>query len=93
MFNKIGINIDLVDNEKFIDNLKNISVSDNKDILVGIINDLDENYNLDYAINVKIKSDITIKYLKSIGFEWDNIDEEYVIKFIESLKKVGFINF
>ena len=90
---KININIDIVSNEEFKKTIKSIANSKNNGILSGIINDLSSDYNLDYAINIKVKSDITIKYLKSIGFEWNKITEKYIINYVKKLKEIGFLEF
>lgn len=90
---KVNINIDIVSNDEFKKKIKEISNSKEKEILSGIINDLSDNFDLDYAINIIVKSDITKKYLKSIGFEWNKITEEYIINYIKNLKEIGFLEF
>lgn len=62
-----------------------------KDILSGIIYDLDDNKNLIYTSNIRLNSDFTEKYLNKLGFKWKNIDKEYIIRYMNYLKKIKFI--
>ncbi len=60
----------------------------NSNSLSGIINDLGPEKQLDYQSNIHILSDFTKAFLYSIGFEWPVIDDTYLIKYIEYLKKL-----
>ena len=88
----LGINIEFVDDEKFKQKIEDIANSDNKEILNGIINDLSEDSMLSYKTPVEVKSKYTCDYLKAIGFEWKEIDDRYVISYINYLRKVGFLD-
>lgn len=92
VLNKIGIKIDIVSDKLFIKRIEELIHSKNNQILNGIINDLDENNRLNYNTNVKVRSDYTKKYLKQIGFEWKDINENYLINYIKYLRKIGFLN-
>ena len=49
--------------------------------------------NLSYTTNIILKSDTTKKYLKNIGFNWPEINSNYVKKLInciELLRKGDF---
>lgn len=65
--------------------------NDRKDILSGIIYDLDENKNLIYTSNVRLLCNFTEKYLNKLGFKWKKIDKEYIIRYIDYLRKINFI--
>jgi len=65
--------------------------NDRKDILSGIIYDLDENKNLIYTSNVRLICNFTEKYLNKLGFKWKKIDKEYIIRYINYLRKINFI--
>ncbi len=65
--------------------------NDRKDILSGIIYDLDENKNLIYTSNVRLICNFTEKYLNKLGFRWKKIDKEYIIRYMNYLKKIKFI--
>ena len=72
--------------------ISNIIVNDSKnDILSGIIHDLDSDKNLIYTTNVRVEYQLSELYLKNIGFLWKNIDETYIIKYMNYFKKIGFI--
>ena len=62
-----------------------------KNILSGIIHDLDENKHLVYTSKIRLDSTFTEKYLNSIGFYWKNIDKSYIIKYISYFRKIKFI--
>jgi amino acid adenylation domain-containing protein/thioester reductase-like protein len=88
----INIHINVITNEEFSKYIGNIINNKQKSkVLVGIINDLNANNLLEYSNNIKIKSDLTIKYLKSIGFEWNNIDDDYVRNYIKYLIDINFL--
>lgn len=88
----MGINIDVIEEKEFSHLINKIMQnSKNEEKILGIINDLNEDNVIDYSTNIKIKSDITINYLKSIGFEWKKIDKKYIVKFIKYLIKIKFI--
>lgn len=62
-----------------------------KDILSGIIYDLDENKQLIYTSNIRLNCAVTEKFLQKIDFDWKCIDKDYIIKYMNYLKKVKFI--
>ena len=68
-----------------------LSDNNRKDILSGIIYDLDNNKNLIYTSNIKLNCNFTEKYLNKIGFKWKKIDKNYIIKYINYLKHINFI--
>lgn len=68
-----------------------LSDNNKKEILSGIIYDLDDNKNLIYTSNIRLNSNFTEKYLNKLGFKWKNIDKEYIIRYINYLKKIKFI--
>lgn len=89
----LGINIVVIEDNEFSNYIKKLfNEEKSSSKLVGIINDINAENSLDYSTNVEIKSDNTIKYLNSIGFEWKKIDKEYIQKYIEYLKDVNFLN-
>lgn len=86
--------IDVVSEDDFKTKVQNILQDDTqKDILNNLINDFDKNLNLSYKTNIILKSDLTKKYLKNIGFNWPEIDSDYVknlVTCIELLRKGDF---
>ncbi len=89
---KKGYMVKSLSNEKFINLVKNISKDKEKQkILVGIINDFTDNKDLIYNYTIKQTNEITQKYLKNLDFQWKNVDENYIIKLLDYMKKVKFI--
>lgn len=64
----------------------------NKDILSGIIYDLDDNKKLIYTYNVRLHADFTEQFLNKIDFNWKEIDSNYINKYMNYFKKINFIN-
>lgn len=64
-----------------------------KDIVSGIVQDLNKEKILVYTSNIRLNSEFTENYLKNIGFRWKKIDKNYIIKYINYFKKIGYINF
>ena len=91
--NKFYDKINIVDNEVFLKAIDKILVNPNdKDILSGLINDFDENRKIVYSSPVKIKSDFTVRYLNKIGFDWPDLKENYIIKFISFFNNLNLLN-
>lgn len=62
-----------------------------KSCLSGIIHDLDKNKHLVYTSNIKLNCDFSEQYLEKIDFKWLDINEDYLLKYIHYLNKIGFI--
>lgn len=90
----LGIKIRVITEEEF-SNLITKYMKDEKksEDISGIVIDLTRDNKLNYTTNTKIKSDFTINLLKKIGFMWPEIDQEYLIKYFNYLKKIKFLNF
>jgi thioester reductase-like protein len=54
-------------------------------------NDMDENGNLVYDSNIRIINDFTVQFLKRIGFEWTQIDFEYIKGYVEYFRDIGYL--
>ena len=71
--------IKVVSNEDFKNILnKDLQMSENKDTISHITNDLNKNKELVYFSNIKIKNEISKVFLDKIHFEWDKIDKKYI---------------
>ncbi len=93
-FATLGIELEAVSDKLFANITLGILNDDKqKDKLSGIIYDFDNNYRLIYTSNVRVKYDFSEKYLDAIGFNWKEIDSEYIIKYLKYFKKIGFIDF
>ena len=62
-----------------------------ENILKGIVNDIDENVGLTFTSTVQQKNINTNFYLDKLGFNWPNINREYIKKIIDYMKKNNYI--
>ena len=93
MVNKLGISLKIVSNNEFnsiIDSL--LQDKEKSSILSGIVRDFNDERKLIYESNIKIKSDFTKTFLENIGFEWPEIDINYLDKYIRYLSDIGYLN-
>src|SRR5699024_7962077 len=72
---KLNINIRSVDLETY--NKEIARNFQNKNELIGLLENDIENCNVNYEKSTN--------YLKELGFEWNNIDEEYIKKYIQNI--------
>lgn len=85
-----GINVQIVDNKKFLDIIDNI-LEKNKNILSGIINDFNDKKHLVYESDITLNNDFTNSYLKEIDFKWPIIDKSYIFKYLDYLKEIKYL--
>ena len=88
---KSNIDIKFINEYKFKEKIEKVLNENDRDILSGIVNDLDENKKLRYNSKINITNEFTRGFLYKIGFEWPIIDEKYVEKYIQYLIKVKFL--
>ena len=89
---QLKINITPVSNKDMTNIISNILEDESKKKMIsGIINDLDNDKNLIYTSNIKLDAEFTEAYLKQIGFEWKSLTADYIKKYINYFKKIGFI--
>ena len=92
ILNNLGYKIQLVDDEGFANKIKEFLKDENlKNQITGLIPDLKKNKTLALAAKTLPNGYFTTLYLKSIKFEWPEIDKEYVEQFLEYFKKIGYI--
>ena len=88
----IGYKIELANDEEFAKQIKKFLKDENlKNQITGLIPDLKKDKTLALAAKTLPNAYFTTLYLKSIGFEWPEIDKEYVEQFIEYFRKIGYI--
>ena len=91
LFNAMGYEINGIPYEDFENHLQIVSKQEDMDhIFETFINDMDENDQLNYDSNIRIENDFTVQYLKMLGFEWSDIGIEYLRKYVEYFKKIGY---
>ena len=87
--NEMKINLLPVSDEKMTNIIEELlNDPSKKDILSGIIQDLDSNKHLVYTSNIKLDSSFTENYLKYIGFSWKKLDKNYIMKYINYFRKI-----
>lgn len=59
-------------------------------IFETFINDLDEQDHLNYDSNIRIKNAYTEEYLYRLGFAWGEIGLEYLRRYTEYFKQIGY---
>ena len=92
IFNDLGFKVDIVGGAVFTDALrKTAEQTGTAHIFETFINDMDENDQLSYDSNIRIENDLTVQYLKSLGFEWADIGMEYLRKYVEYFKQIGYM--
>lgn len=84
-----NFSVSILGDEEFKKRIK-LMLSDNssKNLLKNLIDDFDNDLNLNYKIDIMVKSKYTIKYLKKTGFKWPKINSDYLNRFINLLRKV-----
>ncbi len=85
---KLGIEMNIVDSKTFIDKIK---LPGSEEMYEALINDMDENGNLVYDSNIRILNDFTKEYMELLGFEWSEIDFEYMKRYVEYFRKIGYL--
>jgi len=93
IFEELGIEITPVSNKLMADIISGIFTDDaRKDIISGVIHDLTVDKKLIYTSNIRLDAEFTVAYLNKLGFEWKEIDYDYVIKYMNYFKKIKFID-
>lgn len=86
---KLYKKIEIVNDDIFNKRLKEL-IKTNDYIASYILNDMDENKKLQYESNIKVNADFTNQYLSKLGFDWPNINKEYIKKFFDYLFNKNF---
>ncbi|MCM1135613.1 MAG: SDR family oxidoreductase [Clostridium sp.] len=60
-------------------------------IFAALQNDRDEQGRLVYDSNIRIVNDFTVWFLKNVGFEWNEIDREYISGYINYFRELGYL--
>ena len=83
--------INIISNKEFSEVAKKLINSDEEILSKTLVQDLDENYELNYSSNIKVMCEITNEFLRKCGFKWPTIDDRYIIEYINHFKKLGYI--
>ena len=88
-FYSLGYDVQAVDGKIFTNALRQTAKqAGTEHIFETFINDMDENDKLQYDSNIRIENDFTVQYLKQLGFEWSDIDIDYLRKYVEYFKRI-----
>ncbi len=86
MLCKLNINVKIEENDIFKKKLKKWLYDNVKSDKVNVLlNDLDKESNLVYKTNLYTTNKFTLKLLNKIGFDWPEIDIEYIKKILKNL--------
>lgn len=92
IFNNLGYSLKGVSNHEFSSKVNEFLQNDTlKDSISGIIPDLDNHKNLNLISNILPDANFTTQYLKTLDFEWPIIDTNYIVKYIEYFKNIGYL--
>ena len=69
----------IVSEKEFIEELHN---SENNHLRVDLANDIDENGRLLGNTGMSIHNEITMEYLRKLGFNWTDIDSNYIRNYL-----------
>ena len=85
-----GYHIDIVSHSKFSDLIRSATNDESKrHVFEAFINEMDENDRLNYDSKIRIHMSFTLAYLRMLGFEWSDIDVNYMEKYINYFIKIG----
>lgn len=89
---ELGISMKVVSETEFNEALqKTINNDKTEYIFEAFQNDMDEQGHLVYDSNIRIENEFTMWFLKKVGFEWTEIDVEYIKGYIEYFRKIGYL--
>ena len=92
IINQLGYDLKLVSGTEFTEALRQTAKQAGMEhIFETFINDMDENDQLNYDSNIRIENDFTVEYLRKLGFEWADIDIDYLRKYVEYFRKIGYL--
>ena len=88
-----GFVIEKATNQEFENHIKSLSKAD-KDKLMGLIEYISKESDIEHDPEVNIDCKFTLEYLNKLGFEWPEIDKDYIIKYIRNynLKESSYEN-
>ena len=91
-FGDIGINMKVIGDKEFAECLREVAKQSGTEyIFETFINDMSEDEHLNYDSNIRILNDFTVDYLKTLGFEWSDIGIEYVKKYTNYFREIGYL--
>lgn len=91
ILNALGIRMEAVDGYAFSQTLQQLSKNAKTEyIYEAFQNDMDASGKLVYDSNIHILNDFTIWFMRKLGFEWVDIDYDYVRNYVDYFRKLGY---
>ncbi|GFI36066.1 tyrocidine synthase 3 [Lachnospiraceae bacterium] len=91
-FQKLGCGLEIVSGSKFTEFLRRTMKESGREFIYEtFINDMDSDDRLNYDSKIRIENSFTVNYLKRLGFEWPEIGLEYLRKYINYFRKIGYL--
>ena len=92
LVNQFGISMKPIDGSIFNATLQQLSGDEKRGyIYEAFQNDLDEHGKLVYDSNIHILNAFTVWFMRKLGFEWIDIDCDYVKGYVEYFRKIGYL--
>lgn len=89
----LGVKINVLNKKDFTSLIKScINSEDKVKLIQGIIPDIAQDGSLEYNDTVVIKSDYSQKILKNVDFIWPKLEQDYLLKYLQYLQKINFID-
>jgi thioester reductase-like protein len=89
---ELGIQMKIVGGSEFNTALDKTAKDNSTEyIYEAFQNDMDEDGKLLYDSNIHIVNDFTMWFMNKVGFEWCEIDLEYIKGYIEYFRKLGYL--
>lgn len=88
---RAGHPLEVLSGEEFAERIRATINSSQKYIIEALSNDLNQEDLLQYDSNIRIENSFTVQYLRSIGFEWPEIDYAYIEGYLRYFEKLGYI--
>ncbi len=90
---ELGMTMDIVSGTDFAAALREAAKkTDTAYIFEAFINDMNEQEELVYDANIRIENEFTVKYLNALGFDWEQIDYEYIQKWVQYFRNLNVLN-
>ena len=87
---RVGHPLEVLSGGEFAERIRATINSSQKYIFEALSNDLNQDDLLQYDSNIRIENSFTVQYLRSIGFEWPEIDYAYVKGYLDYFEQLGY---
>ena len=90
-FRELGVNIASLSGEDFKRFLLTTKGSpQTEQFFEAFVDNLDESNRLVFNSDIHIQTDFTVDYLKALGFLWPKLTREYIKKYVDYFKNIGY---